>query len=126
MIDSLEKIAETNKNLKRLMRINRNLSQHLIGSTIQLLKYGEKYNVVIPKRNLLEQILKNTQFLLNEESHAISTFNLQNDYFNDSDQPTKNTDNNCRFGHRTCFKVLSNLWLRGNLVDPVKDRLIDR
>lgn len=67
MIDSLEKIAETNKNMNRIIRINGILSQHLICSTIQLLKYGEKYNVVIPRRDQLEQIVKNTQFLLEEK-----------------------------------------------------------
>ncbi|MCJ8306863.1 MAG: hypothetical protein HRU07_07440 [Nitrosopumilus sp.] len=105
MIDSLEKIVETNKNMNRIIRINGILSQHLIGSTIQLLKYGEKYNVIIPRRDQLEQILQNTKFLLEEKQLAVNTFNKQNDYFNDeSDQPQSNTDNNYRRGNSTCFR----------------------
>lgn len=65
------------------------MSDHLIGSTIQLLRYGEKYNVVIPKREQLETILKNTQNLLENEKEAISTFNIQNERFN-TDKPKVN------------------------------------
>lgn len=97
MIDSLDKVVETNKNMNRAMNINKNLSNHLIGSTIQLLRYGEKHNVVIPRREQLEQILKNTLFLLEEKQLAVDIFNKQNDYFN-SDQPTfYSNKNNRRF-----------------------------
>ena len=82
LINSLEKIVETNKNMNRIIKINGILSQHLIASTIQLLRYGEKHNVVIPRRDQLEQMLKNTQFLLEEKQLAVNTFNQQNDYFN--------------------------------------------
>lgn len=101
LIDSLEKIVETKKNLDRLMNINRNLSEHLIGSTIQLLRYGEKYGVIITKRDQLESILKNTQILLEDQKEAIDTFNHQNNRFNDSDQPQGNTSNNYRGGNST-------------------------
>jgi len=99
MIDSLEKIAITNKNMNRIMNINKNLSNHLIGCTIQLLRYGEKYNVVIPRREQLEQILKNTLFLLEEKQLAVDIFNKQNSFFNgEFDQPTfDDTKNNRRF-----------------------------
>lgn len=104
MIDSLEKVAITNKNMNRVMNINKNLSDHLIGCTIQLLRYGEKYNVVIPRREQLEQILKNTLFLLEEKQLAVDIFNKQNSFFNDeSDQPQGNTNNNYRRGNRTCL-----------------------
>jgi len=101
LIDSLEKIVETKKNLDRLININRNLFEHLIGSTIQLLRYGEKYNVIIPKKEQLESILKNTQILLQDQKDAIGTFNLQNNRFNDSDQPSGNTDKSNLEGNST-------------------------
>lgn len=106
MIDSLEKVTITNKNMNRIININKNLSNHLIGCTMQLLRYGEKYNVVIPKRDQLEQILKNTLFLLEEKQLAVDIFNKQNSFFNgDSDQPTFDSDKNNRGLYRTQKKT---------------------
>ncbi len=105
MIDSLEKVAITNKNMNRIININKNLSNHLIGCTIQLLRYGEKYDVVIPRREQLETILKNTLFLLEEKQLAVDIFNKQNSFFNgDSDQPTFYDTKNNRKLHRTLNK----------------------
>ena len=108
MIDSLEQIVKMRDSLEFVSKINNDLSEHLICSIIQLLKYGEKYDVVIPKKKQLEQILLNTKFLLKEKHEAVDKFNTLNRYFND--QPTKNSDDNNRRPNRTLkqysYKVL--------------------
>jgi hypothetical protein len=75
----LEQLLEYKKSLQLAQKTNESISEHLVGSIIQILKYGEKYNIVIPKRDLLEQILLNTRHLWNEHNLAVDKFNQKSD-----------------------------------------------
>ena len=97
MFDSLDKFVKLHNSIENVARINNDLSEHLICSIIQLLKYGEKYNVIIPKKEQLEQILLNTKFLLEEKKEAVDRFNTLNHYFND--QPTGHPTTQKKSGH---------------------------
>ena len=114
MIDSLEQIVKIRNSLEIVSKINNDLSEHLICSIIQLLRYGEKYDVVVPKKKQLEQILLNTKFLLEEKHEAVDKFNALNSYFND--QPTKNTTNNNQRLNRTLKQVLLPLRLKKSVL----------
>ena len=95
-----QELDELSRQSRKIYKINNDITLHLVGSIIQLLKYGEKYSIKIPKKEQLEQILINTQFLLKEHSEVVQQFNDTISYFN-SDQPTGNTNKNYRRGNRT-------------------------
>ena len=89
MINSLEQIVECKRQLDKSVKFNDDLSKHLIGSIIQILRYGEKYNVTVPKKSQLEQILFNTKELLEEHNKIAQDFNKTNDFFlKSSSRPT--------------------------------------
>ena len=85
-----QQLEELCRQQRKLYNINDNIARHLIGSIIQLLRYGEKYNVKIPQKEQLEHILHNTKFLLEEHKEMVKEFNDTLDYFN-ADQPKSNT-----------------------------------
>lgn len=104
-----QELEELCRQQKKIYKMNDDIAHHLFGSIVQLLKYGEKYNIKIPKKELLEQILINTKPLLEEHSQMVQEFNNTLDYFN-SDQPQGNDANNHRRGNSTVkqhsYKVL--------------------
>jgi len=53
-------------NAIRLRKMNEELYDHLVGSIVWLLKYSEKYNVVLPKKEELYNLIKRSQFLIDE------------------------------------------------------------
>jgi len=57
-----QQIDELSRQQKKVYRMNNDITHHLVESIIQLLRYGEKYSIKIPKKEQLEQILINTQF----------------------------------------------------------------
>jgi len=79
---------ELTRHLNKIHRMNTDITHHLAESIIQLLRYGEKYSVKIPKKEQLKQILTNTQFLLKEHSQMTHEFNDILGYFN-PDRPNK-------------------------------------
>ena len=95
-----QELDELSRQSRKIYKMNDDIAHHLLGSVVQLLKYGEKYSVKIPKKEQLEQILINTQFLLKEHSKMVQEFNDTIDYFN-TDQPKGNIDNNYREGNST-------------------------
>lgn len=70
----LEQLLEKKRHIEKIHNINVDLNQHLLGSIIQLLRYGEKYNVIIPKKQQLEAILINTKLLLEEYNESVDQF----------------------------------------------------
>ena len=77
----LEQLLEQKRYIEKIHKINDDLSRHLIGSIIQLLKYGEKYNVMIPKKQQLEQTLLNTKEQLEKYNYAVEELDSINRYF---------------------------------------------
>jgi len=95
-----QELEELCRQQKKIYKMNDDIAHHLFGSIVQLLKYGEKYNIKIPKKEQLEKILINTKPLLEEHSKMVQEFNNTLDYFN-ADQPTGNTTNNYLGDNRT-------------------------
>ena len=84
-----QQLEELCRQQNKIHKMNDEIGHHLLGSVIQLLRYGEKYDVAIPKKQQLEQILFNTKFLLEEHSEIVDEFNDTLDYFN-AHQPKGN------------------------------------
>jgi hypothetical protein len=51
---------------KHLKRMNQELYQHLTGSIYWLLKYSEKYNIPLPKKDELLRMVEKANFLIDQ------------------------------------------------------------
>lgn len=72
-------LAEYSRHLNKIRTLNENISEQLFGSVVYLLKYAEKYNIKLPKKEELERILFNAKPLL--ESHNLALEELEQTKF---------------------------------------------
>ncbi|HSB57737.1 MAG TPA: hypothetical protein VLD38_08015 [Nitrosopumilaceae archaeon] len=92
-------IVEYGRHLNNMRRINENISEHLFGSVIYLLKYSEKYSVKLPKKEELERIILNMKPLLESYNQSLDEFEKTMEFFRNSDQPKGNRENINREGN---------------------------
>lgn len=65
----MNKALQEYENAKRLKNINQELYDQLAGSIYYLLKYSEKYNIPLPKKDELIRMVKKSHFLMDQFSH---------------------------------------------------------
>ena len=65
-IDVMNNALKEYENARRLKRINQELYDHLSGSIYYLLKYSEKYNVPLPKKQELIQMVEKSNFYIDQ------------------------------------------------------------
>jgi len=65
-IDVLKKAITEHDKALRLKNINVELHSHLTGSIYWLLKYSEKYNISLPKKDELIRMIEKSDFLIDE------------------------------------------------------------
>jgi hypothetical protein len=69
-LDIMRKLIAKHDDANRLIRLNDELCDHLLGSIVWLCKYSERYSIPLPKKEELYAISERTRFLLNEISYA--------------------------------------------------------
>lgn len=69
-----------------VQKVNKELAEHLNDSLLWVLHYCKKHNIPLPNLEKIRQIIDKS---------------LELEQKTTPDQPSKNKDNNCRFGHRT-------------------------
>jgi hypothetical protein len=92
-IDVLKKTILEHETALKLKNINVELHSHLTGSIYWLLKYSEKYNMPLPKKEELIRMLDKSEFFIDEMKNM-------------ANQPTVNTNNNSREDNSTILRVL--------------------
>jgi len=65
-IDVLEETIEEYRKVKRLKKLNENLTEQLLGSIQYLIEYSEKYHFQLPKKTELLQMVENGYSLLQQ------------------------------------------------------------
>ena len=84
-------LAEYSRHLNKICIINEGISEQLFGSVVYLLKYSEKYNVKLPKKEELERILFNAKPLLESHNQALQELENTKIFLGFFQQPTGNT-----------------------------------
>jgi hypothetical protein len=74
--------------LFRHKNMNQELMQHLTGSIFYLLRYSEKYNVQLPKKEELINMLEKANFLIDEITYQ-PTLNTNKDQPSSEQNPRK-------------------------------------
>lgn len=77
------------KDALRLKKLNQELYNHLCASILHLLKYSQKYNIPLPKKDVLLGMIEKADFIVDQFA----------------DQPTVNTNNTSHEDNRTKYDV---------------------
>lgn len=65
-IDVLKKAIFEHEKALQLKNINQELHSHLTGSIYWLMRYSEKYNMPLPKKDELLRMIEKSEFLIDE------------------------------------------------------------
>lgn len=98
-------LAEYSRHLRKIQVINEDISRQLLGSVVYLLKYCEKYNIKLPKKDQLESILLNTKPLLESHNRALVQLQQTKEIL-DGDDPS-NRDLTGEKNHRRPNSILN-------------------
>lgn len=90
-IDVLKKAIIEHEKALHLKKINEELYSHLTGSVFYLLKYSEKYNVPLPKKEEILRMLEKSEFLIDEMISFSQPKDNSKNYQPDSEQNLETT-----------------------------------
>jgi hypothetical protein len=101
-IDVLNKALEEYEYARRLKHLNQELYDHLTGSIYYLIKQSEKYNIPLPNRDMLLQMIENTGFIIDQFAKPKTKENdskpdqVRSDGFTHGEDPTESSQNPLR------------------------------